>query len=279
MQNNTNKKKKKGMKPVYLPYQRGNVFSRTAAKRAVKVMGYMLMFMFIYLMLGGALTFENTFLRVLANLLLLSLGGIVVYSEGATQGETDVGFAEIIYKRKEEGKNVPASEYDLCFHPLKGVATAAVGVLPFFAVCVVFACIAQKQHYTLGVLPSWVSSYESQSEVALPLAFYSEASPMTLEGILRVFVRLLNFPYVTMMGIHSYDAMYLADKLSPLMCLTLPVCYVIGYLRGPFLRALVHGNIRQNRRKHNKREKRARQQRRMQMEKKNDKKNEKKELI
>ena len=272
MQNQTNKKKKKGMKPVYLPYLRGNVWSRTAVKRGFKVMGFVVMFVFIYVLLGGAMTFENTILRVAANALLLVMGGIVLYGEGANQGETDVGFAEIAQKRLDEGKNVPKSEHDLCYHPLKGVCTAAVGALPFFVICLVFAIVAQKQRFSLGVLPSWVASYESQSEVSEALAFYHETSGLSLEAVLRIVVRLIIFPYVTMMDINSYEAMYWVDKLSPLFCLTLPACYAVGYLRGPFLRALVHGNIRQNRRKHNKREKRARQQRRQQMETKNNKK-------
>ena len=272
MQNNANKKKKKGLKPVYMPYLRGNIYSRTEVKRSAKIVGFMVMFVFIYLLLGGAMTFDNTILRVCANLLLLAMGGVVMYGEGANQGETDVGFAEIAQKRLDEGKKVPKSEHDLCFHPLKGVLSAAIAALPFFVVCVVFAVIAQKQHYSLGVLPSWVSSYDSQGEVAQALAFYHEATPMSLEAILRVIVRLINFPYVTMMDINSYDAMYMVDKLSPLMCLTLPAFYAIGYLRGPYLRALVHGNIRMSRRKHNKQEKRARQERRQQMAKKNENK-------
>jgi len=268
------KKKKNAMKPVYKPYLRGNVVSRTAAKRAGKLLGYLLMVVFIYLMLGGALTFENTFLRVLANLGLLSIGGMVFYSEGANQGETDVGFAEIAQKRLDEGKNVPASEHDLCYNRLKGVFTAAMAALPFFLVALVFAVIAKKQSFALGVLPSWVTAYESQAEVAQSLAYYHEVTPMTLESILRVIVRLINFPYITMMGINSYDMMYLADKLSPLMALTMPVCYALGYQRGPLLRALVHGNIRVNRRKQSRREKRARMERRAPQ-----KKTEKKELI
>ena len=152
------------------------------------------------------------------------------------------------------------------------ILLSAVGALPFFVICLVFAIVAQKQRFSLGVLPSWVASYESQSEVSEALAFYHETSGLSLEAVLRIVVRLIIFPYVTMMDINSYEAMYWVDKLSPLFCLTLPACYAVGYLRGPFLRALVHGNIRQNRRKHNKREKRARQQRRQQMETKNNKK-------
>ena len=270
MQNN--KKKKKVMKPVYLPYLRGTVYSGVAVKRSVKVTGFMLMFVFIYVMLGGALSFENALLRVVANVLLLAAGGMVLYGEGANQGETDVGFAEIAQKRLDDGHNVPASEKDMCYHPLKGFLSAGLGALPFFVVCLVFSFIAQKQRFALGVLPSWVSAYESQTEVSQALAYYSEAVPMSLETILRVVVRLINFPYITMMDINNYDTMYLMDKLSPLLCLTLPLCYAIGYTRGPFMRALVHGNIRQNNRKRSKREKKARQQRRMQMEKKSNKK-------
>lgn len=271
MQKNANKKKK-GMKPVYMPYLRGKVVSRDAWIRSLKVMGFIVMFIFIYTMLGGALSFDNVYLRVLCNVLMLMAGGMVFYGEGAGHGETDVGFAEIAQKRLDEGKNVPESDKKLCYHPLKGLYVAALGVLPFFLVCLVFAFIAKKQGFALGVLPSWVSTYESQSEVAQALSYYNEVQPLTLETVLRVIVRLINFPYVTMVGIDSYDAMYIADKLSPLLCLTLPLCYMIGYLRGPYLRALVHGNIRMNRRKHNKREQRARQERLQKMAKKSEKK-------
>lgn len=268
MQKTTNAKKNKGMKPVYKPYLRGNVVSRVAAKRAVKVLGFMVMFVFVYLMLGGALTFDNTILRVAANLGLLLAGMLLLYNEGANQGETDVGFGEITQKRLDEGKNVPESEHDLCYHPLKGTFSAAIAAIPFFVVCLVFAIVAQKQGYVLGVLPSWVTAYESQTEVAQALAYYSVATPMTLESILRVIVRMLIFPFVTMVGVNSNDMMYLVDKLSPILCLVMPAAYAVGYLRGPFLRALVHGNIRMSRRKHNRREQKARKERRMQMEKK-----------
>jgi len=93
-----------------------------------------------------------------------------------------------------------------------------------------------------------------------------------LVDALRIFVRLLNFPYVTMAGVDNFDAMYIVDKLAPLLCLIVPSFYALGYLRGPYLRALVHGSIRMNRRKQNKREMRAREQRRQQIQKKSDKK-------
>ena len=84
--------------------------------------------------------------------------------------------------------------------------------------------------------------------------------------------RLLLFPFVNIAGANNADALLLVDRLSPLLCLLTPACYGLGYLRGPQLRALVHGNIRQNKRKHNAKERKAREQRVKQMEQKNKKK-------
>ena len=79
-------------------------------------------------------------------------------------------------------------------------------------------------------------------------------------------------PFVNIAGANNADALLLVDRLSPLLCLLTPACYGLGYLRGPQLRALVHGNIRQNKRKHNAKERKAREQRAKQMEQKNKKK-------
>ena len=274
MQKNANKtnRKKVTLKPVYKPYLRGNVVSKAAAKRGLRVIGYTLVFAFIYLIAGSALNFGNDLLRIVCNLAILAAAAMVLYAEGSRQGETDVGFAEIAQERLDEGRNVAASEHDLCFNPLKGVFTVAVGVLPLFIVCLVYAFMAEKQTLSLAVLPSWVSTYESQSEVSLALSYYNETAPFTLTDGLRVFTRLINFPFITMAGTESFDMMYLMDKLAPVLCLVVPSFYLLGYLRGPYLRALVHGSIRMNRRKHNKREKRARDQRRQQIQKKNEKK-------
>lgn len=274
MQNNTKNtnRKKASLKPVYKPYLRGNIASKAAAKRGGRIFIYTLVFVFIYLLAGSALSFDNTLLRYAANGVLVAVGAMVLYAEGAQHGETDVGFAEIAQERLDEGHNVPQSEYDLCYHPLKGAFTLLVGVLPLFLVCAVYAVLAKRQSYSLGVLPSWVSTYESQAEIAQGFAYYHEKHAFALVDALRIVVRLLNFPYVTMAGVENYDAVYVTDKLAPLLYLIVPAFYFVGYLRGPYLRALVHGSIRMSRRKHNKREKRVREQRRMQMQKKNEKK-------
>ncbi|MBQ7519836.1 MAG: hypothetical protein IJU12_05925, partial [Clostridia bacterium] len=125
---------------------------------------------------------------------------------------------------------------------------------------------------TLGALPSWVSAYETQDEIGQALAYYHETAALTLPEILRVAVRLFLFPYMNMLGNGNYEKLYLLDKLSPLLTLIVPVFYGIGYLRGPYLRALVHGNIRLARRKQNRSQRKAREQRAQKMRKKPEQK-------
>lgn len=263
---NTNKKNE--MKPVFKPYLRGKALCRTDAKRSLRVFGFTLIFVFLFVLVGTALSFDNDFWRIVLNAgLLLACAGILM-NEGARQGETDTAFAEIALRRKNDGKNVPESEKELCFHPLKGFVTMFIGALPLVVVAVVFAVVAQKQAYSLGTLPSWVAAYNSVPEIGEALAYYSETAVMQLEDILRIAVRLILFPYVNMTGADNYHALYLVDKLSPILCLILPSFYGVGYLRGPYLRALVHGNIRMNRRRHNKNERKAREQRVRKPEKK-----------
>ena len=222
--------------------------------------------------MGSALAFDNTALRVICNGVVLLMVMGLMYNDGARMGESDTAFAEIAMNRKNEGKNVPDSELDRCFHPLKGFVTAACGAAPVFIIALIYAFMAQKQTYSLGVLPSWVSAYEEHADIGAALAYYHQTSAVQLADVLRVAVRLLLFPFVNIAGANNADALLLVDRLSPLLCLLTPACYGLGYLRGPQLRALVHGNIRQNKRKHNAKERKAREQRAKQMEQKNKKK-------
>lgn len=254
-------KKNVGLKPVFKPYLKGRPVSKTSARRATRVIMYVLMFTVIYVLLGGMMAFDNTFLRVSTNAAVVLLAMSLMYNEGARQGETDVAFGEIAQRRLDEGKVVPDSEKDTCFHPMKGFFTALVGISPILLLSLVFAAIAQKQYYTLGALPDWVSSYSGQAEIHQSLAYYNEIQGLKIADVLRMVVRLLNFPYVNMVGTDNIHSLYLVDKLSPVLCLLAPMFYGLGYLRGPYLRALVHGNIRQNKLRHNKREVKARQAR------------------
>lgn len=261
MQKNANGKKKNTPTPVYKPFLRGNMVSALALKRGLKVFGILAAFAFFGVLASGVFAFDNALFRILINGVLLAFGCLLMMNEGSRFGEGDVTFAEIALKRQEEGKEVTKQDRDTCYHPGKGFVSALVGAAPFLLVSIVYALIATKQSYTLGVLPSWVQSYEGQSEIGQALAYYHESSAVTLEQILRLVVRLLLFPYMNMFGAGDYGRLLVLDRLSPLLTLIIPVFYGIGYLRGPQLRAMVHGNIRMARRRHNRKERKAREQR------------------
>lgn len=267
-----NSKSKNAAQPIYKPYYRGTVFSSVAVRRGLRVLGLMAVFAFFGIIASGVLSFESAVPRIILNGLVVAFCAWVMFTEGSRQGENDVSYAEIILNRQNEGKAVSAKEKDACYHPGKGFVTALLGAVPFVLIALVFSLIATRQHYTLGVLPSWVAGYESQDEIGQALAYYHETTSVGLEDILRVAVRLILFPYMNMFGAGDYGRLYALDKLSPLLCLAVPLFYGLGYLRGPYLRALVHGNIRLARRRQNRSERKAREQRARKMEKKPEQK-------
>ena len=258
---NGKNKNKNAPTPVYKPYLRGNMFSGLAMKRGLRVFGIMAAFAFFGLLASGVFSFDSGILRVVMNGALLFFGAMLMFSEGSRFGEADVTFAEIALKHQEEGKEVTKKDRDTCYHPGKGFVSLLIGAAPLLLVAIVYALICHKQTYTLGVLPSWVQSFESQDEIGQALAYYHETAPAGLEDYLRLAVRLVLFPYMNMLGAGDYGRLYLLDKLSPLITLIVPVFFGFGYLRGPRLRALVHGNIRMARRRHNRKERKAREQR------------------
>lgn len=288
MQTNNKSKPARTAKPqqqkpklVFKPYLRGVPASFAAARRALRIWGYTALFTFLYVLVGSALNFDSPLLRLPANAVLLAVAVMMMYADGARHGEGDVGAAEIAQNHVNEGKAVPKKDRELCYHPMKGFFTMFVGVCPLLLVTVVYAFLATKQTYALGTLPSWVTAYERQAEVGQALAYYNDKIPTGLADVLRVITRLVLFPFVNMAGAGNYDAIYLLDKLSPLLCLITPLGYPLGYLRGPALRARVHGSISENIRKQSKRANRERRQRAQQMKRKAEarSRNEKKELI
>lgn len=222
--------------------------------------------------MGSALAFDNTALRVICNGVVLLMVMGLMYNDGARMGESDTAFAEIAMNRKNEGKNVPGSELDRCFHPLKGFVTAACGAAPVFIIALIYAFMAQKQTYSLGVLPSWVSAYEEHADIGAALAYYHQTSAVQLADVLRVAVRLLLFPFVNIAGANNADALLLVVGCRPcFVCLPLPAM-AWDICAGPRCAPWCTGNIRQNKRKHNAKERKAREQRAKQMEQKNKKK-------
>ncbi len=252
---------KKKPKIVTKPILTGRAVDGSTFKRALRVAGSVLVAVFIYLVFGSLLMFENLFLRLLANTALILMSGGFLYMSGASHGEADAAFGEIMFQREAEGKAVPDDEKARCFMPAKGVCTALFGALPYVLLALAVALTAQLATYTLGVLPEWLSSYRRQAEIGDALRYYESSVSLGVLDVVRLAVRMTILPYISMVGSGNAQAVLLVERLSPLLVMIVPAGYALGYLRGRELRTRVHTSIAQSRRRKKNKEKKERQRR------------------
>ncbi len=252
---------KKKIKIVTKPMMTGRAVDEATFKRALRVAGTTLVAVIIYLLFGAMLMFDNIILRVVTNVALIAMCGGLLYMSGASHGEADAAFGEIMYQREAEGKAVPDSEKARCFAPAKGAVTTLLGALPYVLLALILAVTAQLQTYALGVLPSWVSVYQRRPEIGDALKYYQTASSIGFLDIVRLVVRMFILPFISLVGSSNAHAVLAVERLSPLLVLIVPAGYALGYLRGRELRSRVHTSIAQSRRKKKKRDKKERQRR------------------
>lgn len=236
---------KNAAKPVCKPYIKGKPFSQSVLKRGLKLLGYQLIFIVFYLLLGVSLSLGNTVIRVLLSLVLLLVCAALVWVEGAKTGDGDVGSGQIAYNRRESGKALAEKDIENAFHPLKGLVTALIAAAIPFLICLVYALICEKETYVLQSLPSWVGSLAGEGDY-LALDYYNQTDPMGLRDILRIIVRTCIYPFVNMIPTADYNGRLIVDRLSPIL-VTIPfLAYAGGYLTGPGQRAGVQGSIDKN---------------------------------
>lgn len=257
----TKGKNKKTVEIVKKPILTGSWHGKDAWRLAFKRMLSMLAVTFIYLIAGMLLGFESLWGRVLACAAVVGLAAYYQYAQGMTQGQGDAAFAEIMYAREQDGRAVTTTDRERCFHPMKGLFAAAVGVLPFFAFTVVFAVITRPITYALGVLPSWTEGMMRQAEFGDALRYYTHTSGMTALDVMRVIDRAMIMPFVNVFTYLGDGAALLAERLSPLFVLIAPLGYGLGYMQGKKLRDRINTGIKMGDDKKKRRERKARRQR------------------
>ena len=261
MQAREAKKNKTAVKPpVKKPNLRGKAFSALAFRRGLRILSYVLVSAVLYFFLGQLMVIDIVWLRVLINSAIIFAFCALLYGSGARDGETDVSFGEIAWNRREQGQEVSEADLAKCFHPLKGFAAVLLGTLPLVLLCLVYALVAVRDHYTLGSLPSWMAGYLQRQDIGLALAYYQQPAAFGLQDGLRMLVRLLVFPFVNMMGAENARAVLWVERLSPLLVMLAPMAHGLGYLRGERLRAMVHGGIAAGQRKKRRQEARTKRQ-------------------
>ena len=261
-------KNKKKIQIVKKPFAHGKAFDKATLKRSLGVFGSIFMALFIHVVIGAMLVWDNLFLRLIINTLMVLLGLVILYASGINAGNGDVTLGEIVNKRQEEGRPVKPAEAACCYNPLKAVVCGGLGVTPYLVMCLILALTTQLQVFTLSVLPNWIGTLERQPEIGGALAYYHESFSMSLTGILRVAVRMLLMPFVNMVGAENAHAMLWLERFSPLLCLLYPLAYTIGYLQGPQTRSKVHTDIAASNRKKKRQEKKKIAQRRASQPKK-----------
>lgn len=262
------KKNKKKRELIFKPYKQGTWRNAYAGKQGFKLMLYYLVFAFFNLILGASLQFDQAWLRIGANLLLVIVCGMILYINGAHQGEAETALGEIAYGREQSGKSVSPKDTVRCYHPMKGWYIFLICAIPALVICIPHALMAEKQVYSLQTLPSWVSAYEGHDEVMAPLSYYmNRETGIGLGDVIHLAARVLIFPFANIATADQADAMLLMDRLSPLLALLPFLGYPLGYLTGPRSRAMVHGDIKTSTKRRQRREKKAMRARQAQAKK------------
>ncbi|MBQ4073681.1 MAG: hypothetical protein IJD39_00555 [Clostridia bacterium] len=263
-------KNKKKRALVYKPFKKGSPTGKAATRRSIRLFAYFFLFLLLYFILGTALQFENTALRIISNLLLVVVAGMLLYMDGAKQGEAEVALGETALSREEGGKPLSKEDMDRCYHPAKPFFTVLVACIPMLLLTIYYAITAEKQVYTLQGLPGWANSLRNgYEEFAAPLSYYPTAATIGFNDIVMIIVRALNLPFISMVSGMGADATLLMDRLSPILVCLPMLGYPAGYLTGPRARAMVHGDISTSKKRHLKKQRKAIKARRERTQKTN----------
>ncbi len=250
----------KQVKPVVKPYMRGSWHGRDAVRKGIRMILSVLFISILYLVLGLLLSFDSAVFRVLTSCILIAVAALYMYFQGASSGEADTSFAEIMYEHDREGKTVVPGDHDRCFHPGKGFFEVLIALIPYLLVTLVFAFLAQRITYTLGVLPSWVDS-SAQTHVGEALSYYSIQNSSLFMSVLRIVARALTMPFINISLLLGSGGVLWAERLTPLWVSVAPLAYGFGYLQGPRIRIRVNTGIQIGLHKKKRKERRERKAR------------------
>ena len=244
-------------KPVLTGSWHGHDTWKLAGKRALSILAISL----VYLIAGLLLGFDSLFGRIASCLVVVGLAVYYQYYQGMVQGQGDAAFAEIMYTRDAEGREVTPRDRERCFHPLKGFFATLMGAVPFVLFALVFAFITKPASYVLGVLPSWTESMLAQSEFGDALRYYGANGGLAAVDVMRVIDRALVMPFINVASYIGDSAALTVERLSPLLLLIAPLGYGFGYRQGLNLRTKINTGIKMGDDKKKRKERKARKQR------------------
>ena len=261
------KSKSNNRKIVEKPFLRGTPTDENTVRQSLKFFGILLLTAFMTFLVCSLTAFKEDVLRILVCAVIELLVLVIFFDRGASLGMDAVARGEILYQHIEKGQEVADSEKRIPFHSLKGYVIGLFGSLLFFILAVILAFTAERQMTGAGVLPSWMDSYMRRPEISGALVQYTQSASVSFTDIIRILVRILIMPFISMVGAENRDLLLTIERISPILVLLPAVSYGSGYLRGPSRRTFIHSKIAENRRKRISREKRERKARTARMPK------------
>lgn len=259
-----NKTKAADVKRVTRPYLKGSIIEKEALKSSILVFLYLLGMTIAFLFLASMMVWDNVYFRIVTNGVLLLGAWTLFFSAGVSKGVAHVTSGEILYQKKETGREVKPWEEERSFHPLKGFVIALIGSIPLL-ICTLLLAVSTKPIMTsFGSLPSWVSSLNSRTEVGDALAYYSSNVGLGMTDILRIIVRMSVMPMVNIMDSSNTTMMFILERVAPVIVLLPGVAYGIGYLCGPHYRSNILTDIEIGKKKARKKARRQQKQKQKQ---------------
>lgn len=240
------------------PFLQGAPTDENTVRQALKFFGALLLVGFMSFLVCSMTSFDSAILRVGINIVIEALILMIFFNRGATLGTEGVARGEILFQHVQKGQEVAESEKRIPFNRFKGFLTGLLGTALFFILALLLALTAQKQMTGAGVLPSWMESYMRRSEISGALVSYTQSVSFSAADILRIIIRVMMMPFVSMAGAENRDLLLLLERISPLLVLLPAVSYGAGYLQGPSQRKKIHTEIAANARKRKNRERRER---------------------
>ena len=247
-----------GGKTVRKPYLTGTIADENTVRNSLKIFGTLIIVFFVTFIACATATFSNIILRVLLNAAVVAVTLLIFYNNGAGYGADAVARGEILYQKQERGQSFSSSERKICFHPMKGFLTGLIGTMPLLILALILACGTSLQMTGAGTLPSWMQVYTRRSDIGNALVNYTNPEAMRFIDYIRAFVRFCILPYINIAGYTNKYAVFVLEKISPVLFLLPAASYGTGYMTGRKIRTRIHTAISENERKRAKRERKRR---------------------
>ena len=243
------------------PFLTGAPTDENTLRQSLKFFANLFICMFMTFLVCSMTGFKSVVLRVIVNLVIEAMILLIFFAKGTDLGTDAVSRGEILYQHIQKGQEATKAEKQIPFNKLKGYLIGAAGTLLFFMAAMILAFTTEKQMTGAGGLPSWMEAFMRRAEVGDALVSYTISDPLTLTDIVRIIVRLLLMPFVSMIGASNTEGIMILERLSPVLVLLPAVAYGTGYLQGPAKRKQIHTEIAKNDRKRISRERKEKKAR------------------